>query len=208
MKAELYATKKNIKKKAEDWLSDMDRKRKWNHKKIEPALLILDMQNFFLKKESHAFIPSGEAIIPLIRVLAGTFDGPIFLTKHIHDTEGSNLMNVWWRDPIQKEMEDIIQELAGMTHKVLEKKHYSAFYGTGLEEMLKQEGVNSVMIAGVHTDLCCETTARDAFMRGFKVYFIADATATSTEERHIAALKIISQGFGEVISSGELMSLL
>jgi nicotinamidase-related amidase len=56
------------------------------------------------------------------------------------------------------------------------------------------------------TDLCCETTARDAFMRGFKVYFVADATATATEERHLATLRAISTGFGEVISSRELLS--
>jgi nicotinamidase-related amidase len=58
------------------------------------------------------------------------------------------------------------------------------------------------------TDLCCETTAREAFMRGFKVYFIADGTATATEDRHIGTLRSISNGFGEVISSTELKSLL
>ena len=68
--------------------------------------------------------------------------------------------------------------------------------------------VDSVIITGVMTDLCCETTARDAFTRGFRVYFMADATATNTEERHLASLRAISRGFGEVLTSKELELLL
>jgi nicotinamidase-related amidase len=58
------------------------------------------------------------------------------------------------------------------------------------------------------TDLCCDTTARDGFMRGFKVYLLADCTATATEERHLSTLRTVSNAFGEVLTSKELMSLL
>ena len=208
MKTELYATKSNISKKAEKWLSKIDRKRSWGGTINHSALLVLDMQRFFLDEESHAFIPVGKVITPKLRVLAGTFEGTVILTKHVHDPDETNLMNIWWKDSISGEMEEFTEEFEGMTYEVMEKKHYSAFHGTGLESKLKEEGIDSIIIGGVHTDLCCESTARDAFMRGFKVYFLADGTATSTEERHVSALRVISQGFGEVIISKELRSLL
>ncbi|KAJ4977102.1 hypothetical protein NE237_002208 [Protea cynaroides] len=67
--------------------------------------------------------------------------------------------------------------------KVLEKNTYSAFRGTGLEEYLVERGIKEVIIIGVMTNLCCEMTAREAFVRGFRVFFSTDATATSESKR-------------------------
>ncbi|KAJ4955442.1 hypothetical protein NE237_012225 [Protea cynaroides] len=74
--------------------------------------------------------------------------------------------------------------------KVLEKNTYSGrkrifipFRGTGLEEYLVERGIKEVIITGVMTNLCCEMTAREAFVRGFRVFFLTDATATSESKR-------------------------
>ncbi|KAL8105661.1 hypothetical protein AgCh_029458 [Apium graveolens] len=77
---------------------------------------------------------------------------------------------------------------------VVEKDTYSAFRGTRLEERLREMGVEEVIVTGVMTNLCCETTAREAFVRGFRVFFSTDATATSSEELHEATLKNIAYG--------------
>jgi isochorismate hydrolase len=208
MRKELYATPENIREKGLQWTSALDPKHGWKGPPSNPALLILDMQRFFLDKGSHAFIPTAPSIVEVIRDMASGFKGPVIATRHVRDEDHKNLMNLWWRDSVAGDDAAIIEELADVPDLLVDKKHYSAFCGTGLGEMLVKKGADSVIITGVHTDLCCETTARDAFMRGLKVYFIADATATATEERHEAALRIISIGFGEVLTSEESMSLL
>ena len=58
------------------------------------------------------------------------------------------------------------------------------------------------------TNLCCETTARDAFMRGFRVYFLLDGTATCTEEYHLATLKNLAYGFAYIVTCEEMLAFL
>ena len=64
------------------------------------------------------------------------------------------------------------------------------------------------MICGVMTHLCCETTARDAFMRGFDVYFVMDATATCNEELHLSSLLTLSHGFAVMVETEEVLGWL
>ncbi len=207
MRAELYASGEEITARAEGWVSSLHSRRRWPGKPRKAALLVLDMQRFFLE-EGHALVPVGRSIIGPITELLETFEGPILFTKHIHDDSPDNLMNVWWRDSIKGRDAVIVDPLGSLADTILEKTRYSAFEGTDLSERLMREGVDSVLIAGILTDLCCETTARDAFMKGFRVYFLADCTATATEARHIASLRVISEGFGEVMTWRKAMSLL
>ncbi len=207
MRAEMYASKEDITDMAEGWVSSLRSRRRWPGKPRKAALLVLDMQRFFLE-EGHAFVPAGRSIIGPITELLETFKGPILFTKHVHDDDPANLMNVWWRDSIKGRDAEIVDPIRSFADTILEKIRYSAFEGTDLAERLMREGVDSVLIAGVLTDLCCETTARDAFMKGFRVYFLADCTATATEARHTASLRVISEGFGEVMTWRKAMSLL
>ena len=203
----MYASKEDITLKAEGWVSSLQSRRRWPGKPRKAALLVLDMQKLFLE-EGRAFLPSGRSIIGPIKDLIGSFKGPIIFTRHVQDPGEENLMNVWWKDPITDEDAQIVDTFKPGANEILEKTRYSAFEGTDLAERLMREGVDSVLIAGVLTDLCCETTARDAFMKGFRVYFLADCTATATEVRHTASLRVISEGFGEVITWRKAMSLL
>lgn len=205
---EAYLTEDNRERMVKKWLSSLDRKRKWRSDPGKTALLILDMQKFFTEEGSHAFVPSSKAIIPVISTIVEMFDGPIFLTRHVQSEDDENLMVHWWKDRIEGDPSELHPSIATIEGEVIFKDRYSAFFGTDLERTLMELGVKSLIITGILTDLCCETTTREAFMRGFKVYFIADGTATATEERHLGTLKSISYGFGEVISSKELRSLL
>ncbi|MBN1539960.1 MAG: isochorismatase family protein [Candidatus Thermoplasmatota archaeon] len=208
MRTEVYVPQGGMEEKVREWLSKLDRKRRWPSGPERPALLVLDMQRFFTGPESHAFIPASREIIPVISNIVEKFKGPIFKTRHIQPEDAGNLMTLWWRDRVRGELSEMDAGISGIKGEIIRKEHYSAFHDTGLDRILNELDVGSVIVTGVMTELCCETTARDAFMRGFKVFFIADGTATSTEEKHMSSLKAISHGFGEVISSKELMSRL
>lgn len=208
MRTEAYLTEINREEMVQKWLSSINRKRKWQPGSGRSALLILDMQRFFTYEKSHAYIPSSKAIIPVISTIVEVFKGPIFLTRHIQPEDDSNLMTHWWKDRIEGEPSELHPLIAGIDGELIFKEHYSGFFDTELHQYLQELEVDSLIITGVMTDLCCETTAREAFMRGYRVYFIADGTATATEDRHTATLGSIATGFGEVISSRELMSQL
>ncbi len=165
-----------------------------------PALLVLDMQEYFLSPDSHAFIPSADAIIPGIIELINTFDKmnyPVIFTRHINTKENARMMAKWWNGRILADVpvSEITGKLRGYAHEIIVKSQYDAFYDTGLCDRLINSDIKSVVIAGVMTHLCCETTARSAFVRGFNVVVPADATATYNFELHAATTINLSHGF-------------
>lgn len=91
--------------------------------------------------------------------------------------------------------------------RVVRKTTYDAFFDTALEAFLRDNEVEQVLIVGVLTHLCCETTARSAFVRGFEVYVAADATATSSESLHLGSLMALADGFGVVMSTEEVLQV-
>lgn len=92
--------------------------------------------------------------------------------------------------------------------RILPKRRYSAFFGTDLEPYLRGLGVEDVVICGVMTNLCCETTARDAFVRDFRVFFVHDATATSSKDLQVASLMNLAYGFAVLVGTEEVVRAL
>lgn len=88
------------------------------------------------------------------------------------------------------------------------KHTYSAFQNTDLESHLNENGRTEVIVTGVMTNCCCETTARDAFVKGFRVFFSSDATATSDEDLHISSLKTLAFGFAYLVNVNSLAATL
>ena len=167
------------------------------------ALLILDMQEFFLNKNSHAFIPSAQAIIKPIKSLAKIYINnnlPIIITKHINTKEDAKQMGYWWRDILSdnSEFSQLITAFKIPKAKLVIKSQYDAFYNTNLNKVLQEYNVDQVIITGVMTHLCCETTARSAFVNGYDVFFPVDGTATYNEEFHQAALTNLAHGFANI----------
>jgi isochorismate hydrolase len=116
-------------------------------------------------------------------------------------------MGRWWRDLIKQDEERslITREFDTNQATTILKNQYDAFYGTDLENILRREGITQVVITGVMTHLCCETTARSAFMRGFEVFFTVDGTATYNEEFHRATLLNLAHGFAVPVLMEELL---
>lgn len=183
----------------------------FNYKKS--ALLVIDMQRFFLDKSSHAYLPMAESIVPKIISLVKSYrmrNLPVIFTRHaLKKGENPGIMKRWWRDVIRNEnrSSQIIDSLKPFVQKdVLRKTRYSAFWRTNLEKMLRSKGVKQLVITGVLTHLCCETTARDAFLRDFEVFFVIDATATDNLDLHLASLKTLSDGFAIPVTTKDIMS--
>jgi isochorismate hydrolase len=175
------------------------------------ALLILDMQSYFLDPSSHAFVPSAVAIVPRLKDLAQSYYAhnlPVIFTQHLNSSQDAGSMSRWWQDliTIENPLGAIIADFNFSNRYVLRKNQYDAFYQTDLEENLNNKGISQVVVSGVMTHLCCETTARSAFMRGFEVFFLIDGTATYNKEHHLAALLNLSHGFATPALSGDIQS--
>ena len=209
-----YFTKETIKNKSKEFLQKIEKYRKnkefcFNFE--SSALIITDMQRYFLDDVSHAFIPSAPAIIPKIKKIAEKFrelNLPVILTRHINSGENAGLLSYWWKDLITEdnELSEIIPQLYIQAARVIKKSQYDAFHNTSLEKYLRELKINSLLITGVMTHLCCETTARSAFVKGFKVFFAVDGTATYNEDFHLASLMNLSNGFAVPVLIEELLT--
>lgn len=204
MKREAYFTAETIREKSHAMLDTLASLRA-RHTGIvfcreRSALLVLDMQEYFLRLISHAFIPSAPAILPNLQSLITNYRSsnlPIIFTRHVNTDADAAMMSRWWRDVIRTDSSDsaISAALDTSAGVLIEKSQYDAFYRTRLEEVLRGRGVEQIVVTGVMTHLCCETTARSAFVRGFEVFFCVDGTATYTEELHRSSLLNLSHGF-------------
>lgn len=170
------------------------------------ALLVVDVQEYF----ADMCLP----IVPTIRRAVESCRSlrvPVVFTQHGHadpQADGGMLGN-WWGDLILENTSEhrLIQEAGVMADdRVVAKRRYDAFFGTDLEKVLRELGVEDVAIAGVMTNLCVETTARQAFVRDLRARVLMDATATATEQMHVASLAAMAFGFAHVQTTDEWLA--
>jgi isochorismate hydrolase len=210
---ELYFTTAKVLQKSQDMLATMYEQRARHDIIFHPecsALLVLDMQDYFLMESSHAFIPSASAVIPNIQTLIQAFVKhlrPVIFTRHINTERDAGMMFRWWKSLIRPEAPDcdVTASLDTSQSRIIDKTQYDAFFETNLDELLHFDRVKEVVITGVMTHLCCETTARSAFMRGYEVFFVIDGTATFNEAFHRATLLNLSHGFAIPVLTNELI---
>ena len=212
---ESYANEGNLTTKAREWLAKVKKytRRGFEFEPETSALIVIDMQKFFLSSESHAFLPAARAMIPNVNALIGTFreaDRLIIFTRHAYkEDEDPGIMGEWWADVVRDG--DPISEIEPSldfhpSDIIIRKTRYNAFFGTELEDILQKRQVKRIVITGVMTHLCCETTAREAFTRDFEVYFVVDGTATQDEEFHISSIRNLAHGFVIPVSSAQILS--
>jgi isochorismate hydrolase len=175
------------------------------------ALLVLDMQAYFLDVSSHAYVPSAEAILDGIVQLVREYSAhqrPVIFTQHINTPDDAGMMSTWWKDLITAEnpLHRIVPNIDISMGMLIQKSQYDAFFQTHLEETLRARGVTQVVLCGVMTHLCCETTARSAFMHGFEVFFPVDGTATYRLDYHRASLLNLSHGFATLVFMKDILA--
>ena len=175
------------------------------------ALLIVDMQDYFLQESSHAFVPSAPAIIPAVRMLKQAFETTqqqIILTRHINSPDDAGMMGRWWNELIERDnsLSRITECLNTDSGTILEKTQYDAFHKTALENILETRKIRQLVICGLVTNLCCETTARSAFVRGYEVVLVVDGTATYNGDLHRATLLNLAHGFASLMLTKHLLA--
>jgi nicotinamidase-related amidase len=189
------------------------------------ALLVVDMQNGFLDPEgSMAKIGMPyEALGPAIKgcqqiVEAARSAGvPVVFTRYVYMPDYSDggilptelvpqmkevgsLINGTW----DAEIVPLLTPQPGEV--VIDKSRPSSFYGTQLEPVLTSQGIRNLIIGGVTTNICVETTARDAGQRDYRVHVVSDATAEFETARHEHALNTIGFTFGWVTTVDDVVS--
>ncbi|KKB33897.1 isochorismatase family protein [Bacillus thermotolerans] len=196
------------------------------------ALLVIDMENDFVKPGAPMQVPMAYEMVPTLKTLLNACrekGATIIYTAHVHgkDRGDMGLMGQFW-EPIGNQTAlvdgtegvEIYEELAPMEGELVIKKHrYSAFYNTDLETQLRNRGIDTLIITGTVTNMCCESTARDAQFRDYNVIFVSDATGTmdhpdlgagpmNAEDVQKATLTSLSFCVAEIASTKEVIGKL
>jgi len=174
---------------------------------MRKALLIIDVQNEYFTGHLPVTYPAPEKSLSHMLELmrrAQALQIPIIVIQHTARTGETFLYQTqgWQLHP----------EIAKMPYDYLiEKTKPSSFYATALNDILEQEGISDLVIAGYMTQMCCDTTAREAFHRGYGVEFLSDATGTidihndigtiSSRDLHHATLMAQSLRFSRILST-------
>jgi nicotinamidase-related amidase len=155
------------------------------------AMIVVDMQNDFVAPGAALETPAAREMVPkLAEALRICRDAgiKIIYTAHVHRRDGCDMGLSHDLHPAIANREvlvdgtpgvDIYSELAPAAGEHVIKKHrYSGFFGTDLDIILREWGVDTVIVSGTTTENCCHATARDAMFRNYRVVFLSDATAT------------------------------
>jgi nicotinamidase-related amidase len=184
------------------------------------ALVVIDMQNYFVAEVETAvgICPNINRLADALRAQGGTV---AWVLMTVADTPGGPSKWPIYHDHFftpakAKRHKDSLTDGAE-GHKIhphlrpaeedifAKKSRFSAFIqgASDLHEQLQGRGIENLLIAGTATNFCCETTARDAMMVGYRVVMVSDANAARYDEDHLAGLTSVWQSFGDVRTADE-----
>ena len=192
----------------------------------KPSMIVVDMQNAFLN-ESGSVAMMGlditylkETIGPVIRLVdvCHAVGIPVIFTRYVLRPDytdaglreerrpgacaSASLVAGTWDADLDPRME------VRPTDYILDKTRYSSFYNTNLEVILRGLQVDTLIVCGVTTEICVESTIRDAYFRDFSILVPADAVAATDVDRHRGTLRTIEYGFGTVTTTNVLVDAL
>jgi ureidoacrylate peracid hydrolase len=190
------------------------------------ALVVIDLQNIFMAPGAALEVPFAREIVPNVNRLAGAIRAAGGAVAWVQMTF-NGMANAWsayfqrlgpaLRDKVFAELQRgteghaLYPALDVQANDIrAEKARYSAFIqgSSDLDRTLKRRGIDTVIVVGTLTNVCCESTARDAMMLNYKTLLVSDANATLTDEEHNAALGNVLVTFGDVLSTDEVLAAL
>jgi len=200
---------------------------KWSLSLNRTALVVVDMQRVFCEPQGALFVPFTAAVIPQIQILSTTCRNagvPVIYLRHVLRGDGSDSGRQ--RD-LYPDMDrilasgtpavEIIDALAPQPEDVIiDKRFYSGFHNTDLDTVLRSRDVDTLIVCGTVTNVCCDTTVRDAVHREYKVIVASDATAAmsypdvgfgavSAQDVQRVALTTMVYEFAEVTDTDDLL---
>ncbi len=192
------------------------------------ALLVVDMQNDFVRAGAPQEVPDARTTIPVIAGLLETFrriGRPVVFTRFTAGPErtllwswspecGPQLRSCWpgvtraYDDGTELFGHDVVPELAPLdTEPVVDKYGYGSFHNTMLEDVLRARHVSQLVTVGTVTQICVEETVREGFHRGFEMVAVSDAVSSFDQDLHAGTLRNIGMKFGRVERSERLLRL-
>lgn len=199
--------------------------------KVEPknaALLIVDVQNDFaaeggmMDREGNDLSMS-QGIIPRLQQLideAHEMDVPVIFIRNVYNTDANWYLSDVWLEQAKRARQGSyvihsvcapdswagdFYEIRPTEKDVIVTKHrFSAFQDTDLDLILRSRGIRTLIMTGIATNVCVESTARDGFFRDYYIVFTSDCTATYSKEDHEGTLNNIRRFFGEVVTADEV----
>jgi len=198
---------------------------------IDPArtaLVVVDLQNGFMAPGQPAETPLAREIVPAVNRLADATraaGGTVVWIQNTITPEAIQSWSVWFGDFRTGEWGPRMHRAftpGDFGHAIypslevrpgdltVRKTRFSAFVqgASDLDAILRARGIDTLIIVGTATNVCCESSARDAMMLNYKVFFVSDANACRTDEEHNATLAIMMVMFADVRSTDEMIALL
>jgi ureidoacrylate peracid hydrolase len=189
------------------------------------ALVVIDMQNAFVAPGAPMEVPAARGIVAPINRLAAELRKrgvAIIWISHQNARDGRDWSGFFdaFIAPGRRadaaaaltagsDLQKLFPELAVEKGDLrISKNRYSAFIRSDFEHMLRQRGIDTLLIAGTKTNVCCECTARDAMMLDYKVVLLSDCTAALSDDEQRATLENVIQQFGDVLTANEALALL
>ncbi len=192
------------------------------------ALVVVDMQNFFCEEGQQGAVAAARGIVANINRIAGGLRGAggevvwlqsnldeavardwsTFFTYFNSPQGGAGIVKGLTRGTHGYELWPALEARPGDTY--VEKNRFSAFIqgSSDLHEVLQAKGIDTVLITGTVTNVCCESTARDAAMLNYKTVMVSDGNAAATDEAHSASLNNLFGGFCDVLTTDQIVGRL
>ena len=192
------------------------------------ALVVIDLQHAFMNDAvGHAVVPTARDIVPAVNRLAAAVrrkGGGVFWVQMTHD---DNCLDAWsvafdMSTPVMRQKRISALSEGGLGHQlwpdldvkpgdeIVKKYRYSGFLpGTSdLTDRLRARGFDTVLITGTVTNVCCESSARDASMMNFRTVMVSDGNAALTQAEHDASLTAFYATFGDVMDTDMIIAAL
>jgi ureidoacrylate peracid hydrolase len=194
----------------------------------QTAHIVVDLQNGFMDHGQVAETPMARTIVPNVNRISATLraaGGCVVFTQHTADAEAIRTWSVYFEHFLGPERRarfidsftpgspghalwpdlDVARQ-----DLVVLKRRFGAFVpgSSDLHARLQERGIDTLIISGTLTQVCCEATARDAMMMNYKVFFITDACATLTDAEHGGTLSAMAHIFCDVRDTQSMLGLI
>ena len=193
------------------------------------ALVVIDMQNTFLRPGAPVEVPKGRDIVAGINRLTARLREigvPVIWVTHANSRDGDksdwpSFFDVFVAADIREQTIDGLEpgadgqkiwaelNVAEADLQIFKNRYSALIQGSSsLENLLRERGIETILIAGTKTNVCCEATARDAMMLDFNTVMLSDCCAALSDDEHRASLETMIQQFADVMSADEALAAL